>query len=129
VGVVTYMAVIDVDNVDRAVPPGGTALVMLAGGQRENAVRIPNAALAFHPSPAAFAAADQQPPVLEPAGSPRGRSQDDGTRDRYVWKFESGEFVPVRVETGFADDSWTELVSGPVQPGDALVTSAVPAGR
>jgi hypothetical protein len=32
--------------------------------------------------------------------------------------------VPIDVEIGIADDTWTELVSGDVRPGDRLITAA-----
>ena len=51
------------------------------------------------------------------------------TRRGYVWKFENNRFVPIEVETGIADESWTELVSGEVRAGDRLVTAAAPLKR
>jgi hypothetical protein len=30
----------------------------------------------------------------------------------------------IAVRVGLADDGWTELLSGPIHPGDSLVTSA-----
>jgi HlyD family secretion protein len=127
VGLVTYVAVIDVDAPGEEIPPGGTAVVTLAGSQRKQAVRIPNNALTFAPSPDALIAVDQEPPVLERAGN--GPAKQAGTRHGYVWKFESNRFVPIAVETGISDDSWTEVVSGAVRPGDRLVTAAVPLKR
>ena len=55
-GVVTYIAMIDVDAPSEDVPPGGTAIVTLAGSERTDAVRIPNNALTFAPSADTFAA-------------------------------------------------------------------------
>ncbi len=49
-GVVTYDAVIDVDNQDHALRPGMTANVTFVLEQVENVVKIPNAALRFKPS-------------------------------------------------------------------------------
>jgi HlyD family secretion protein len=49
-GVVTYDAVIDVDNADLALRPGMTASVTFVLEQVENAIKIPNAALRFKPS-------------------------------------------------------------------------------
>ncbi len=49
-GVVTYDAVIDVDNQDHALRPGMTANVTFVLASVENAVKIPNAALRFKPS-------------------------------------------------------------------------------
>jgi HlyD family secretion protein len=126
-GVVTYIAVIDVDASSEDIPPGGTAIVTLAGSERAQAVRIPNNALTFAPSTDSFAAVDQDPPVLNRADT--GSTKQAGTRKGYVWKFENKYFVPIAVETGIADDSWTELVSGDVRPGDRLVTAAVPLRR
>lgn len=123
-GVVTYIAVIDVDAASQDIPPGSTAIVTLAGSERTQAVRIPNNALTFAPSPASLAAVDQEPPVLSrPNSDSRKRPS---TRQGHVWKFENNRFVPIPVETGIADDSWTELLSGDVRPGDRLVTAAVP---
>ena len=49
-GVVTYDAVIDVDNEDHALRPGMTANVTFVLASVENAIKIPNAALRFKPS-------------------------------------------------------------------------------
>ncbi len=126
-GVVTYIAVIDVDAASQDIPPGSTAIVTLAGSERKQAVRIPNNSLTFAPPAASFAAVDQEPPVLSrPENDSRKRPS---TRKGHVWKYENNRFVPIPVETGIADDSWTELVSGDVRPGDRLVTAAAPLGR
>ena len=66
-GVVSYIAVIDVDTANQNVPPGGTAIVTLTAGQRPQAVRIPNNALVFAPSAEVLAEVGQTPPVLERA--------------------------------------------------------------
>ena len=55
-GVVTYDAVIDVDNKDGVLRPGMTANVTFVLAQVDNAVKIPNAALRFKPSRAQMAA-------------------------------------------------------------------------
>jgi HlyD family secretion protein len=47
--VVTYDAVIGVNNADLKLLPGMTANVSIVIAQRENALKIPNAALRFHP--------------------------------------------------------------------------------
>jgi HlyD family secretion protein len=49
-GVVTYDAVIDVDNTDHALRPGMTANVTFVLAQVADAVKIPNAALRFKPT-------------------------------------------------------------------------------
>jgi HlyD family secretion protein len=119
--------VIDVDAASEDIPPGGTAIVTLAGSERAQAVRIPNNALTFAPSTDSFAAVDQEPPVLSRAEM--ASTKQTGTRRGYVWKFENNRFVPIEVQTGIADESWTELVSGDIRPGDRLVTAAAPLKR
>jgi HlyD family secretion protein len=125
--VVTYVAVIDVDNPAQEILPGGTAIVTLSGSQRPQAVRIPNNALTFAPSEKALAAVDQKAPVVDLSDDDPAKSK--ATQRDYVWKMESNRFVPIAVETGIADDSWTELIGGDVRPRDVLVTAAAPRVR
>ncbi len=66
-GVVSYIAVIDVDTANQNVPPGGTAIVTLTAAQRPQAVGIPNNALVFAPSAEVLAEVGQTPPVFERA--------------------------------------------------------------
>ncbi len=54
--VVTYDAVIDVDNTDLKLRPGMTANVNFVFANRENVLRVPNAALRFRPSSEVLAA-------------------------------------------------------------------------
>ena len=48
-GVVTYPAVIDVDNADMRLRPGMTALVTIVTARHENVLHVPNAALRYRP--------------------------------------------------------------------------------
>ena len=66
-GVVTYDAVIDVDNENHALRPGMTANVTFVLASVENAVKIPNAALRFKPSK------EQMMALAEKFGMTRGR--------------------------------------------------------
>jgi HlyD family secretion protein len=120
--VVAYTAIIDVANPDERLRPGMTAEVALSGSHRQGAVRIPNSALAFRPPPEVLHALGEP----EPSASDAGTVADDGnTRLRNVWKYDGTLFTPIAVHVGLADDRWTELLSGSIRPGDALVTSAV----
>jgi HlyD family secretion protein len=66
-GVVTYDAVIDVDNPELSLRPGMTANVTFVLQSVENAVKIPNAALRFKPS------RDQITALAEKYNLPMGR--------------------------------------------------------
>ncbi|HLL54883.1 MAG TPA: efflux RND transporter periplasmic adaptor subunit, partial [Myxococcaceae bacterium] len=53
--VVTYDAVIDVNNAELKLKPGMTANVTVIYAERDNVLKIPNAALRFRPPPGLFA--------------------------------------------------------------------------
>jgi HlyD family secretion protein len=119
--VVSYAAMIDVDNPDERLRPGMTAEVIVQGMRRDNATRLPNNALSFRPSAAVLNALKQPEPSIGEAGAPTG---DTATRPRAVWKFDGRRFTPIAVRVGLADEQWTELVAGEVHAGDVLVTRA-----
>ena len=109
--VVTYDAVVDVDNSERLLKPGMTANVSFMYANAEATVRIPNAALRFRPDATSIPALTQGralPAVVTPD-------------DRIVWRVEKGNAVPLVVQAGITDGTYSELVSGPLKPGDALV--------
>jgi len=131
--VVTYDAVIDVDNPDLLLKPGMTANVTFVYAERSGVLRIPNAALRFRPDPAALRLAsgktdtggpkDQVPvPQLKPG-------------EKLVWTLVGGRPQNRVVRVGLTDGVWTELLEGAVKEGDALITeivtdpSATPAKR
>lgn len=109
--VVTYDAVVDVDNSERLLKPGMTANVSFTYADRLAIPRIPNPALRFRPDPAAVSEFMHGRPVPTPV-------PPDG---RLVWRLEAGKAEPVAVRAGVSDGAFTELVSGELKPGDALV--------
>jgi len=119
--VVGYTAIIDVVNPRERLRPGMTAEVMLDGARRPNVIRIPNSALAFRPPPDVLRWLNEADPLISTGAS----DPADGTKVREVWEFDGKRFTAVPVHVGLADGGWTELLSGAVRPGDALVTSAV----
>jgi len=132
--VVTYDAVIDVDNPDLKLKPGMTANVTFIYAEKTDVVRVPNAALRFRP-PAeltrASASASGEP---APASSDRPRGQRGGgarsalreeSEFRTVWVLDGLEPHPVRTRGGISDGSLTEVTEGDVRPGMALVTEDV----
>ncbi len=119
-GVVTYTAVVDIENPDGAYVPGGTALMTFVGAQRDRVIRIPNNAITFRPSADLLKSLGQQEPPV-----PQQDSKDPRPgRLVRVWMFKDRRFEAVTVRVGLADDSWTELIEGAVRPGDQLVTHA-----
>ncbi|MCE9668719.1 efflux RND transporter periplasmic adaptor subunit [Myxococcus stipitatus] len=114
--VVTYDAIIDVDNPDLKLKPGMTANVTIVTAQKDAALAVPNAALRFKP-----ALPEGAPPS---GGAPATRSAhppEDGGRTVFVLRPGHPGPVPASVRTGLTDGSFTE-VTGEVGEGDAVVT-------
>ena len=73
--VVTYATVVDAPNPDLKLKPGMTATITLEIARRDNVRRVPNAALRFRPTPATFAALNQDVPAGLRAGAGSGSSR------------------------------------------------------
>jgi HlyD family secretion protein len=118
--VISYTTVIDVINPGGRLKPGMTATVELDGATRDQAMRLPTAALSFRPSAEILNAIDEPEQRADRAAN---ESAAVG-RPAQVWQYDGHRFVPIRVTCGLADQSWTELLSGPLQAGAAVVTNA-----
>jgi HlyD family secretion protein len=137
--VVTYDAVIDVDNAALKLRPGMTANVTFIYAQKEDVLRVPNAALRFKPPPGmlgdaggrpggpARAEAAERPAGGAPArgGGKGGEASVEAPDLRTVWTLKDEKSSPTRVKTGISDGSFTEVVEGTLQAGDVVITDAV----
>jgi len=118
--VVTYDAIIRVKNPDLKLKPGMTANVLIKVGNKENILKLPNAALRYRPE--------------RIAGSPASAKADKG-RSTDVWVLKEGKEVAVSVTLGLSDGSFTEVASGNLKPGDQVIVEKIrkggsaPAGR
>lgn len=113
--VVTYNVVVATDNADGRLLPGMTAHVRITTQRRENALRVPNAALRFRP----VAAANGQP--AQPGPAAPGRARRAGST---VYKLGAGgEPVAVFLRIGITDGNFSEVVEGELKPGDALIVA------
>jgi HlyD family secretion protein len=106
-GVVTYQGVLLVSNPNGLLKPGMTATAEITAARLASAILVPNASLRFVPPAKASAAA---PPA--PVGPNRGR----------VWLERDGELIPRDLKLGASDGHRTQVLSGDVAPGDAVVT-------
>ncbi len=133
--VVTYDAVIDVDNGDRLLKPGMTATVQFIYAERDDVIRIPNAALRFRPDAAALRAFKQNGSKPSgssaPSGAPKGRAgagAELAGDERLVWVDRGDAPVSIKVKIGVSDGTQTELVEGELSVGDRLITEAIVSG-
>ena len=100
--VVTYDVVIGVTNSDLTLMPGMTAASRIVIDQRVDVIRVPNQAIRYSPKAVAGA--------VHSGGSG-------------IWVLRDGTPMPIPVVTGLDDDSFTEIVSGDVKPGDLAITA------
>lgn len=100
--VVTYDVVVNVDNSDLALKPGMTAAVRLVVDQRDDVIRVPNAALRYRPSGLA---------------GPRESDQAQ------IWLLRDAQPLAIPVVAGLDDDSFTEIVNADLKTGDQVITA------
>jgi HlyD family secretion protein len=140
--VVTYDAVIDVDNPDLSLRPGMTANAVFVYAERNDVLRVPNAGLRFRPPPELLKGQGGRAGV-QPQGVPQtqsgpqaagaqpqgGASGQGGARrapaepDRKtVWVLRGPSPEKVQLKVGASDGSLTEVVEGDLKDGDQVVT-------
>lgn len=119
--VVTYDAVIDVQNPELKLKPGMTANVTIVTDQKTDVLAVPNAALRFRPAAAVAAPPGDKPAGTGGAGGSVAAGRSDGTRMVFVLR--EGAAAPVRVKTGLTDGSVTEVREGELREGDRIITA------
>jgi HlyD family secretion protein len=146
--VVTYDAVISVTNADYKLKPGMTANVSIIVAQRDNALKLPNAALRFRPTENVTVLTNElvalpQPTNVPVAGSEKssdqkhqrgeghgsGHGQNSGKSGRgirtvYVLASDEHSLKPIQVRTGISDGIFTEVIEG-LNENDKVVSSVL----
>lgn len=131
--VVTYTAYLDVDNKDLFLRPGMTASATISTAQRDDVLLVPNSALRFKPR--------EVEAKTGPAGMRMGPPHNNGVKrvkeetvygehERTVYVLRDGatEPEPVKVTAGLSDGAKTEIVSGELSAGEAVVIDQRKAG-
>ncbi|MEK6238624.1 MAG: efflux RND transporter periplasmic adaptor subunit, partial [Planctomycetales bacterium] len=115
--VVTYEAVLDVDNSERLLRPGMTAVAEIVTEEIEDVLLVPNSALRF------------TPPDVEETNQEQDASEQDArsasARKPRVWILRDGKPEAVDVVVGRTDGRRTEILQGGAQPGMALLVDVV----
>jgi HlyD family secretion protein len=125
--VVTFTVVVNTDNTSGKLLPFLTANLDFEVDQRENALMVPNAALRWRPQPAqivpdAREAANVKASAKRATAKSEGEKKTEKTEEHgTVYKEENGLVRPVHVKLGISDGVHTEIVSGELKEGDALV--------
>lgn len=125
--VVTYEAVLSVDNAERLLRPGMTATVTIVTTSKKNVLLVPNSALRFTPPEA-----DRGPRLPFGAGrvGPRPSAEAPAKlkpSQHKVYVDAGGTPKAIVVTTGLTDGEFTEIVEGDLEPGTELITEALQA--
>jgi HlyD family secretion protein len=143
--VVTYDAVIDVDNSELKLKPGMTANVTFVYAEKDDVLKVPNSALRFRPPPSLLGDAKGGGTGGRPGGTGATGATGGGTGGgqrpgiaagrpgeasdrRTVWTLNDDKPESKKIKTGISDGSFTEIKEGDVKAGDLVITDALGAG-
>ncbi len=122
-GVVTYKAVLAIDNSELLLRPGMTATAEIKVEEVAGALLVANAALRYAPP---VSAASEQRSFLQrilPGRPPfRQASRQDGqTAGRTVWVLENGKPVALAIKTGATDGRHTAVTEGDLKAAQVVI--------
>ncbi|HKY08733.1 MAG TPA: efflux RND transporter periplasmic adaptor subunit [Candidatus Binatia bacterium] len=133
-GVVTYNAVVRIDNKELLLKPGMTANVQFLVSRQEDVLTIPNMALRFKPPDEKDEAADllrqDRGRVAKPVGTRRtsraagvggGGGGMRGNRSATIYVLKGNKAQPIEVQLGITDGSRSEVRPGSLQENDPVI--------
>jgi len=105
--VVSYVAVLSVNNSDLALRPGMTATAEITTAEKTNVLLVPNGATRFTP-----------PDMTAPAE----KNSDASIIRKTVWVMKDGKPQPVSLHLGLTNGQQTEVIDGDLKEGDIVLT-------
>jgi HlyD family secretion protein len=125
-GVVTYKAILAIDNSELLLRPGMTATADIRVEEVKDALLVPNAALRFEPPAATNGDNRSWLQRLMPRGPGRRTSQPSkspGT-GKSVWILVNNQTVERPIKTGVSDGTNTVVTEGELKAGENVVVDA-----
>jgi HlyD family secretion protein len=125
-GVVTYKAILTVDNSDLLLRPGMTATAQIIVEKVSDTLAVPNAALRYSPpEPKARTGFDLSRIFFPRPQRGRAQAKRDASPDgRSVWIVKNGRPHEVPVTTGATDGRLTQVVTGDLKTDDQVITGS-----
>ena len=120
--VVTYAVIIKVENPEHKLKPGMTANVSIVTDTRTGVLKIPNAALRFRWT---AEKAGGRAKTGESAKNPEATANSDARRMQGIWILDRDKPRRVQVTAGISDGNFTEIRSGDLKEGDAVIIEAL----
>lgn len=108
-GVVTYEAVVQVDNTDLLLRPGMTANASIITDTLKKVTVIPNAALRFTPP-------------SDPDQKKKKRAMDESDKGEHVWVLKNETPIRVKVQIGQTNGVSSVVNSSSLKVGDLIIT-------
>ncbi len=131
-GVVTYKAILSVDNAEGLLRPGMTATATIAVTVVDDTLRVPSAALRFEPPQVAETGSSRGGNGLlgmimprRPSAAPRAASTSDTPT---VWVLSGGVATEVTVKPGENDGKLTAVTSEALAEGDLVIIDQTSGG-
>jgi HlyD family secretion protein len=112
-GVVSYTAILTVDNADLMLRPGMTATADIVTAAKPDVLLAPNGALRFTP----------------PGEKMTKAAAKAGDIEKIVWTLDGGKPKAIPVRAGLTDGQHTEILSGDLEPGTALLVDVAGAAK
>jgi HlyD family secretion protein len=131
--VVTYEALLTVDNSKLLLRPGMTATAEIITKTVEDAILVPNGALRFTPpEPEASESGGSMLRAILPGrrrpSAKQRKALDTNKTERRVWTLRDEQPVAIPVTIGSSDGRMTEVVAGDVKPGLPLLVDIIRPG-
>jgi HlyD family secretion protein len=131
--VVSYDVILEVSNPEMLLKPGMTANVTVEIERADDVLKVPAAALSFHPNIAGnnatsgesnAMAAVTKPSSVEPESTQRaGYSARKKPNTPHLWVLnQQGHLRPIPVRVGITDGLFTEVISVDLREGEQVVT-------
>jgi HlyD family secretion protein len=125
--VVSYTAVVGVENTSRKLLPGMTATVQFVTASASNVLTVPNAALHVTPTAAMLQQSGTTPAPTTTPPARAGKSQTR-TTGAVLWSVDNNQTVhATHVQTGLTDGQKTEVQASGLTEGMQVVTSVASA--
>lgn len=130
-GVVTYKGTLTIDNAELLLRPGMTATAEIRTAEILDALLVANSALRY--SPPTSVSSDQRsflkrllpgPPAMRPVST-----REETGPNRTLWVLRDGTPQSLKVVVGSSDGRRTEVLSGELKPGDAVVVDSIQSAK
>jgi len=123
--VVTYQTLLDVKNDDLSLRPGMTATSTITAVERKDVLLVPNTALRFNPQAntgTAKSGGNIMTSVMPRMPRSGPKKSASGGSAKQVWVLRDGAPVAISVTPGISDGRMTEITSGDLTEGMAVIT-------